>query len=128
MEYNTELNRCIRDPIYFMEHYITINGKNIVLTPYQKLFLKRINRKSMNLIVKAQFPNRNFRRLYWADNKEQIKEILSRVNIKYLEGLKKKFKKTDKGTNGVRFYIRYDGYEFQVSGITINRELKKRSA
>lgn len=42
----------------------------------------------MNQIAKAQLPNRNFRRLYWADNKEQIKEILSRVNIKYLEGLK----------------------------------------
>lgn len=64
----------------------------------------------MNQIAKAQLPNRNFRRLYWADNKEQIKEILSRVNIKYLEGLKKKFQETDRGTNGTRFYIRYDGY------------------
>lgn len=47
----------------------------------------------MNQIAKAQLPNRNFKRLYWADNKEQIKEILSRVNIKYLEGLKKKFQR-----------------------------------
>lgn len=78
----------------------------------------------MNQIAKAQLPNRNFRRLYWADNKEQIKEILSRVNIKYLEGLKKKFQETDRGT---RFYIRYDGYEFQVSPTTIKKELRRRA-
>lgn len=81
----------------------------------------------MNQIAKSQLPNRNFRRLYWADNKEQIKEILSRVNIKYLEGLKKKFQETDRGTNGTRFYIRYDGYEFQVSPTTIKKELRRRA-
>lgn len=82
----------------------------------------------MDLIEKASLPNENFKRLYWASSKKQINEILSRVNIKYLEGIKKKFHKTAKGINGTRFYIRYDGYEFQVSSITINKELKRRYA
>lgn len=82
----------------------------------------------MNQVEKAQQPNRRFKRLYWASDKEQINEILSRVNIKYLKGLKKNLYKTSKGINGVRFYLRYDGYEFQVSGITINKELRKRKS
>lgn len=80
----------------------------------------------MDPIVKAQLPNRNFYRLYWSCNKKQIKEILSRVNVKYLMGLKRKFYKTDKGSRGTRFYIRYDGYEFQVSHLTVNKELNRR--
>lgn len=81
----------------------------------------------MDSITKAQLPNRKFHRLYWASNKQKINEILSTVNIKYLLGLKKKIYKTDKGSKGTRMFIRYSGYEFQVSSITINKELKRRS-
>lgn len=75
---------------------------------------------------KAYYTNRNFRRLYWMSHKKQIKEILSRVNIKYLLGLKRRFSKSPEGANGTRLYLRYDGHEFQVSLKTINDELHRR--
>lgn len=80
----------------------------------------------MNSILKAQLPNSKFHRLYWAEHKQKINEILSTVNIKYLLGLKKKIYRTAKGSKGTRMFIRYSGYEFQVSSITINKELKRR--
>lgn len=80
----------------------------------------------MDHITKAQLPNTKFHRLYWRSNKQKINEILSKVNIKYLLGLKNKIYKTDKGSGGTRMFIRYSGYEFQVSSITINKELKRR--
>lgn len=80
----------------------------------------------MDSILKAQLPNRKFHRLYWTSSKQKINEILATVNIKYLLGLKKKMYKTDKGIKGTRMFIRYSGYEFQVSSITINKELKRR--
>ena len=80
----------------------------------------------MDSISTAQLPNRKFHRLYWASHKQKINEILSTVNIKYLLGLKKKIYKTDKGSKGTRMFVRYSGYEFQVSSITINKELKRR--
>lgn len=76
---------------------------------------------------KAYEENDNFKRLYWASDKKLIKEILTRVNIKYLQGLKRKFCESPYGKNGTRFYLRYDGYQFQVSGITVNKELKRRN-
>ena len=45
MEYSAEYKKCIHDPIYFMEHYITVNSKHISLTPLQKLVLKQYYRK-----------------------------------------------------------------------------------
>ena len=75
---------------------------------------------------KAYYSNENFKRLYWMTHKKQIKEILSRVNIKYLKGLKLRFTKSAEGANGTRLYCRYDGYEFQVSLKTINDELYRR--
>lgn len=80
----------------------------------------------MDHITKAQLPNPKFRRLFWASDKKKINEILSTVNIKYLLGLKNKIYKTDKGSKGTRMFIRYSGYEFQVSSITINKELNRR--
>lgn len=80
----------------------------------------------MDHIAKAQLPNAKFHRLYWKSGKQKINEILSTVNIKYLLGLKNKIYKTDKGSKGTRMFIRYSGYEFQVSSITINKELKRR--
>ena len=80
----------------------------------------------MDLTTKAQHGNRNFKRLYWHDSKKQILEILSHVNIKYLKGLLKRWHAVPKGTNGARFYIRYDGCEFQVSYNTITKELTRR--
>lgn len=80
-----------------------------------------------NTFSKAYEENKNFKRLYWASNKKLINEILTRVNIKYLQGLKRKFYESPYGKNGTRFYLRYDGYQFQVSGLTINKELKRRN-
>lgn len=41
MEYSAEYKKCIHDPIYFIEHYVIVNGKHISLTPLQKLVLKQ---------------------------------------------------------------------------------------
>ena len=42
MDYNTEYNKCIRDPIYFIEHYVTLNDQNIILNSHQKLHIKKL--------------------------------------------------------------------------------------
>lgn len=42
MDYNIERNKCIRDPVYFIEHYVTINGKNIILNSHQKSHIKKL--------------------------------------------------------------------------------------
>lgn len=80
----------------------------------------------MDLTTKAQHCNRNFKRLYWAGNKQEILNILSRVNIKYLKGLIARWHGVPKGSNGTRFYLRYDGYQFQVSYNTVVKELCRR--
>lgn len=80
----------------------------------------------MDIITKSQHTNRNFKRLYWNSNKKQILEILSHVNIKYLKGVLKHWHHVPKGANGARFYIRYDGYQFQVSYNTTTKELNRR--
>lgn len=70
--------------------------------------------------------HRNFKRLYWSSNKEQIKEILSTVNEKYLRGLYRKLQRSPNGKNGSRIYCRYNGYQFQVSAKTVIDELNRR--
>ena len=75
---------------------------------------------------KGMRSNRNFKRLYWMSNKLQILKILSRVNIKYLFGLKRNFSKTLHGGKGTRYYLRYDGCEFQVSLKTVQDEINRR--
>ena len=70
--------------------------------------------------------HRNFKRLYWNSNKEQIKEILSTVNEKYLHGLYRRLQRNPMGKNGSRIYCRYSGYQFQVSAKTIADELTRR--
>ena len=40
MEYSAEYKKCIHDPIYFIEHYVIVNGKHITLTQSQKALLK----------------------------------------------------------------------------------------
>lgn len=42
----------------------------------------------------------NFKRLYWNSNKEQIKNILSTVNEKYLRGMFRKLQRNPQGLNG----------------------------
>lgn len=81
----------------------------------------------MDSLKKAQEPNCNFKRLYWNTHKKEISEILQKVNLKYLIGLKYKFRLSSNGTNGTRLYLRYNGYEFQVSWITIRKELNRRN-
>lgn len=71
-------------------------------------------------------PHKDFHRLYWMSNKSQILDILARVNIKYLRGLRKRIQKSPYGSGGSRIYLRYDGYQFQVSAKTINAELYRR--
>ena len=70
--------------------------------------------------------HRNFKRLYWSSDKEQIKEILSTVNEKYLRGLYRKLLRSPNGKKGSRIYCRYDGYQFQVSAKTVIDELNRR--
>lgn len=70
--------------------------------------------------------HRDFKRLYWASNKKQIKEILSTVNEKYLKGLRHKLTRNAYGSRGSRIYCRYSGYQFQVSKKTIDDELRRR--
>ena len=70
--------------------------------------------------------HRDFKRLYWASNKKQIKEILSTVNEKDLKGLRKKITRSAYGSHGSRIYCRYSGYQFQVSKKTIDDELTRR--
>ena len=80
----------------------------------------------MDITTKSQHANRNFKRLYWQSDKKLILEILSHVNIKYIKGLLKRWHSVPKGKNGARFYIRYDGYQFQVSYNTLTKELTRR--
>lgn len=70
--------------------------------------------------------HRDFKRLYWSSNKEQIKETLSTVNEKYLRGLYRNLQRSANGKNGSRIYCRYNGYQFQVSAKTVIDELKRR--
>lgn len=70
--------------------------------------------------------HKNFKRLYWNSNKEQIKNILSTVNEKYLRGMFRKLQRNPQDLNGSRIYCRYSGYQFQVSPKTILKELKSR--
>lgn len=42
MGYNTERKKCMSDPIYFIEHYITLNCQNIRLNSHQKLHIKKL--------------------------------------------------------------------------------------
>lgn len=44
MNYNKEYDKCIHDPIYFIEHYVIVNGKHLKLTSFQKLFISKINK------------------------------------------------------------------------------------
>lgn len=43
MEYSAEYKKCIHDPIYFIEHYVIVNGKHI--TQSQKFLLKKLMNK-----------------------------------------------------------------------------------
>ena len=41
--------------------------------------------------------HKNFKRLYWSSNKEQIKNILSTVNEKYLRGMFRRLQRNPQG-------------------------------
>ena len=45
MEYSAEYKKCIHNPIYFIEHYVIVNGKHITLTQSQKSLLKKLMNK-----------------------------------------------------------------------------------
>lgn len=70
--------------------------------------------------------HRDFRRLYWSSDKKQIREILSTVNEKYLNGLQERLRNNQYGKRGSRIYCRYSGYQFQVSAKTVADELNRR--
>lgn len=44
MNYNDEYDKCIHNPIYFIEHYVIVNGKHLKLTSSQKLFINKTNK------------------------------------------------------------------------------------
>ena len=84
-----------------------------------------------NNIVILNDEHPDFKRLYWNTDKDKIKHILSRVNVKYLKGLIRRFilPHNDWDTIAVkdlRLFIRYDGYQFTVSEKTIIKELYRR--
>lgn len=45
MEYSKEYKKCKHNVVYFVEHYVTVDGKNIVLTQLQKALLRKLTRK-----------------------------------------------------------------------------------
>ena len=84
-----------------------------------------------NNIVILNTEHPDFKRLYWSIDKEKIKHILSRVNVKYLRGLIRQFILPYDDwdiitTEDLRIFIRYDGYQFTVSEKTIIKELYRR--
>ena len=82
-------------------------------------------------IVNKEHPN--FVRLYWSTDKEKIKHILSRVNVKYLRGLIRQFIISDydwcdyvSSLTNICIFLRYDGCQFLVNRKTIIKELYRR--
>lgn len=66
MNYNIERNKCIRDPVYFIEHYVTINGKNIILNSHQKSHIKKLyeqNRTTQRYFTKNRKKRSHVRRV-----------------------------------------------------------------
>lgn len=81
------------------------------------------------VILNNEHPN--FKRLYWNTDKDKIKKILSRVNVKYLRGLIRQYIYPfecdyDVSTKDLRLFIRYDSCQFTVSRDTIIKELYRR--
>lgn len=83
------------------------------------------------IIINKEHPD--FVRLYWSTDKEKIKHILSRVNVKYLRGLIRKFIISDYdwydyaySLTNICAFLRYDGYQFIVNRKTIIKELYRR--
>lgn len=84
-----------------------------------------------NSIVILNDEHPDFKRLYWSTDKEKIKHILSRVDVKYLRGLIRRFilpynNRDTIAVKDLRLFIRYDGYQFTVSESTIVKELYRR--
>lgn len=76
-------------------------------------------------IINEEHPD--FVRLYWKSDKNKIKQILSRVNVKYLRGLIYQFfVPYDIPLNDLRIFIRYDGYQFLITRKDIIKELNRR--
>ncbi len=82
-------------------------------------------------IVNKEHPD--FVRLYWSTDKEKIKHILSRVNVKYLRGLIRKFIISDYdwydykySLTNICIFLRYDGCQFLVNRETVIKELYRR--
>ena len=78
------------------------------------------------VILNNEHPN--FKRLYWNTDKDKIKEILQRVNVKYLRGLIRQYTYPfdyfdDTSSKDLRLFIRYDGCQFTISQDTIIKEL-----
>jgi hypothetical protein len=86
----------------------------------------------MNDIYILNKEHPDFIRLYWSSDKDRIKHILSRVNVKYFKGLMRRFTTAtfDEwygiSSDDMRVFLRYDGYQFTVSHKTIIKELYRR--
>ena len=83
------------------------------------------------IIINEEHPD--FVRLYWSTDKERIKHILSKVNVKYLCGLIRKFIISDYdwydyeySLTNIYMFLRYDGCQFLVNRKTIIKELYRR--
>ena len=83
------------------------------------------------IIINEEHPD--FVRLYWSTDKKKIKHILSRINVKYLRGLIRKFIINDYdwydyvySLTNIYMFLRYDGYQFLVNRKTIIKELYRR--
>ena len=86
----------------------------------------------MNKICILNKEHPDFIRLYWSSDKDRIKHILSRVNVKYLKGLMQRLTTAtfDEwygiSSDDMRVFLRYDGCQFTVSHKTIVKELYRR--
>ena len=80
-----------------------------------------------NVFINRLHPD--FKILYWSVDKEKIKNILKRVNFKYLQGAERRFRDYCSCwyyDYEPRIYIRYDGYQFSVSRQTLRKEITRR--
>lgn len=89
MEYSAEYKKCIHDPIYFMEHYVIVNGKHITLTSYQKKFILNLQK---NIMISAKEANK--RTVEAIENNKILQERLKeKYYIETLDKIEKHIKK-----------------------------------
>lgn len=73
-----ELVKCRKDPVYFAEKYLTVNGQPMVLSPSQKEFLRGI---SPNTLMAEEYERRIKVILYTIQNStlEDVGDVIKAI-------------------------------------------------